>query len=322
MAMSRQDAINDALARLSDLGFTYGPNYAEHGPMAAEAISTLGHNDAVADWVEAYKKDHRPHPLPPRCQPIDGADEQQWRSALGNRSRLSDWYDHFRQELSTDASHDVVRRWAPRLIDGHAGALTHGLIRTSHALRGLPLDGEPTQLQLDELARGLAYWAGTYQTPSRRVDPTPLVALPDAAQDGAGTALSRHTAFLGRVLLAHIDRPMTPVIQLVHTITSAGAIRTLLPLLPYEFAEDAYNAAKQVSADILARVVSAPLALTDAEPSRCQLQWDDLAARAVAHRDEHVIKLTDACLHEDFIRPDPVYRAVAEAIQHCLPAWS
>jgi hypothetical protein len=52
------------------------------------------------------------------------------------------------------------------------------------------------------------------------------------------------------------------------------------------------------------------------------LQWDDLAARAVAHRDEHVIKLTDACLHEDFIRPDPIYRAVAEAIQRCLPAWS
>ena len=324
MAMSRQDAINDALARLSDLGFTYGPNYAEHGPMAAEAISTLGHNDAVADWVEAYKKDHRPHPLPPRSQPIDGADEQKWRLALGNRSRLSDWYDHFRQELAVNASHDVVRGWAPRLIDGHAGALTHGLIRTSHALRGLPVDGEPTQLQLDELARGLAYWAGTYQMPSERADPTPLVASPDAAQDGAGAALSRHTAYLGRVLLAHIERPITPVIQLVHTITSAAAIRTLLPLLPCEFAEDAYAAAQRVSADILARVVSAPpaTAMTEAEPPHCQLQWDDLAARAVAHRDEHVIKLTDACLHEDFIRPDPIYRAVAEAIQRCLPAWS
>ena len=322
MAMSRQDAINDALTRLSDLGFTYGPNYAEHGPMAAEAISTLGHNDAVAGWVETYKKDHRPHPLPPRCQSIDGADEQQWRPALGNRSRLSDWYDHFRQELAAGTSHDVVRKWAPRLIDGHAGALTHGLIRTSHALRGLPLDGKPTPLQLDELAHGLAYWAGTYQMPSRRADPTPLTVPPDAAQDGADAALSRHTAFLGRVLLAHIDRPTTPVIQLVHTITSAAAIRTLLPLLSCEFAEDAHEAAKRVSADILARVATAPLATTDATPPRCQLQWDDLAARAVAHGDEHVIKLTDACLHEDFIRPDPVYRTVIEAIQRRLPASS
>ena len=322
MAMSRQDAINDALARLSDLGFTYGPNYAEHGPMAAEAISTLGHNDAVAGWVEAYKKDHRPHPLPPRCQPIDGADEQQWRPALGNRSRLSDWYDHFRQELTADTTHDVVRKWAPRLIDGHAGALTHGLIRTSHALRGLPLDGKPTQLQLDELARGLAYWAGTYQMPSRHTDPTPLATSPDVAQDGAGAALSRHTAFLGRLLLAHIERPMTPVIQLIHTITSAAAIRTLLPLLPCEFAEDAYEAAQRVSADILARAATAPLAKPNAELPHCQLPWDDLAARAVAHGDEHVIKLTDACLHEDFIRPDPVYRAVAEAIQRRLPAGS
>lgn len=322
MAMSRQEAINDALARMSDLGFTYGPDFAEHGPMAAEAISMLGHNEAVASWVEAYKVGHQRHLPPPRRQAIDCADEHQWRSALGDPARLSDWQDCFRKELEVKSGHDMVREWAPRLIDGHAGALTHGLIRTSHALRGLPVEGEPTALQLDELARGLAYWAGTYHVPTDSADWTLLDTPPDASADDPDAALSRHTAFLARVLLAHIDRPTTPVILLVHTITSAAAMRSLLPLLPHAFGHRAYGSARRVSTDILARAIPTRPIPAGTEPPWSERQWDDLAKRAVAHGDEHVIKLTDACLHEDFIRPDPVYRALADAIQGRLPAWS
>ncbi|MBS0222015.1 MAG: DUF4243 domain-containing protein [Proteobacteria bacterium] len=321
MAMSRQETINDALARMSGLGFTYGPDFAEHGPMAAEAISALGHNEAVANWVEIYKVGHQRHLPPPRRRAIDCTDELHWQNALGDPSRLSDWQDCFRKELEAKSGHDVVREWAPRLIDGHAGALTHGLIRTSHALRGLPVEGEPTSLQLDELARGLAYWAGTYRVPTDSTDRTLFSGLPDAPADGPDAALSRHTAFLARILLAHSDRPTTPVILLVHTITSAAAMRSLLPLLPHAFGCRACESARRVSTDILARAIPTRPILAGAKPSRSERQWDDLAERAVAHGDEHVIKLTDACLHEDFIRPDPVYRALADAIQRRLPAW-
>lgn len=35
----------------------------EHGPMVAEAISTLGCNEDVAGWVEAYRQKHQHAPL-------------------------------------------------------------------------------------------------------------------------------------------------------------------------------------------------------------------------------------------------------------------
>jgi hypothetical protein len=36
---------------------------------------------------------------------------------------------------------------------------------------------------------------------------------------------------------------------------------------------------------------------------------DDLIDRAVANGDEHVIKLTEACLQREALAPSPVYRA-------------
>lgn len=51
----------------------------------------------------------------------------------------------------------------PVLVPGYFGGLTHGLIRTAHAVRSFPEDAHPSELQLDELARGLAYWAATYR---------------------------------------------------------------------------------------------------------------------------------------------------------------
>jgi hypothetical protein len=46
------------------------------------------------------------------------------------------------------------------------------------------------------------------------------------------------------------------------------------------------------------------------------LPTDELIHRAIAHGDEHTIKPTEACLREDRIRPDPAYRAAAEAVLH------
>jgi hypothetical protein len=79
MATTRQDAIDDALERLDSLGFTMENSFSEHGPMIAEAISTLGRNEDVAGWVEIYKQQYRHAPLPPRKQPIDGATKPEQR---------------------------------------------------------------------------------------------------------------------------------------------------------------------------------------------------------------------------------------------------
>ena len=265
MAVTRQDAINDALDRLSSLGFTMENSFSEHGPMVAEAISTLGCNEDVAGWVEIYKQKHQHAPLLPRKHPIDGSNETEWRSALGDYSRATDWLELFREQLKERRWQDVITNWGPILVPGYFGGLTHGLTRTAHAVRLFPEDANPSEVQIDELARGLAYWAGTYRplpgNPDRhgrfevdealrhlpRVDPGkqkgPLGAglndLPGftsaveslAAATDAEEAISRHTAAFAGVLIAH---PEVPPIPLVHTITAPTAMQNLLPYIPRE----------------------------------------------------------------------------------------
>jgi hypothetical protein len=128
---------------------------------------------------------------------------------------------------------------------GYFGGLTHGLIRTAYAVRSFPAEGKPSELELDELAHGLAYWAGTYtELPGNpdhhdgrsihaALQELPRVELGDAAGPGeepkilaelsnfAGTienipritnindAVSRHTALIARLLLSH--REVMPV---------------------------------------------------------------------------------------------------------------
>jgi hypothetical protein len=271
MAATRQDAINDALERLYDLGFTMENSFSEHGPMVAEAISTLGRDDAVPRWVETYKAKHDHAPPPPRKEPIDRKNEVQWRNALGDYARTTDWLEFFQKELKERLWRDTVRNWVPILISGYFGGLTHGLIRTAHAVRSFPEDGSPSSLQIDELARGLAYWAGTYRPlpgnphnhgslmldealrrlpridPEKQKGPRPeaLANLPGFAnvvESLSGVtdpedAISRHTATFARVLIAH---PEIPPVPLVHTITAPTAMQNLLPYLPHEFGARAY----------------------------------------------------------------------------------
>ena len=164
MAVTRQDAINDALDRLSSLGFTMENSFSEHGPMVAEAISTLGCNEDVVGWVEIYKQKHHHAPLPSRKQRIDGSNETEWRSVLGDYSRVTDWLEFFREQLKERAWQDVIADWVPILVPGYFGGLTHGLIRAAHAVRSFSEDANPSDLQINELACGLAYWAGTYRS--------------------------------------------------------------------------------------------------------------------------------------------------------------
>jgi hypothetical protein len=370
MAMTRQDAINDALARLHDVGFTMMPGFSEHGPMVAETISTLGHDDAVAGWVETYKAKRRHIPSPPPLAPIDAANESDWRGALGVFARSTDWHQLFLRALAEQPWQDVIRQWVPILMEGYIGALTHGLIRTAHAVRSFPEDGAPSELQRDELARGLASWAGGYQTVAGNPDvhgnltlaealqrlpraapetappgapPALLRELPAATErpvmhhdlagfaaaveslrgaTDASEAISRHTAIFARLLVAHPEIRPIPLIQLVHSITAPVALRNLLPYFSPEFGAWAYSRAWQGSAAIVARVAAATPSETVPAIDDSTLSPDELAGRALEHRDEHAIKLTEALLREDRIRPDPVYRVAAEAIQQRLPAWS
>jgi hypothetical protein len=56
---------------------------------------------------------------------------------------------------------DVLDVWVARLASGMSGAATHGVIRTAHAVRALARRKTPERL--GELARGLGYWASSYE---------------------------------------------------------------------------------------------------------------------------------------------------------------
>src|SRR4030088_342583 len=110
--INRSDALNDALEHLEGFAYLDEPGIASHGPMGAETLSTLGHNDLIATWTEQYRKRHQPRPAPPHHNPVDLADEQAVRSALGDASRLSDWAAMFRTQFWDGPWQDVVKQWA------------------------------------------------------------------------------------------------------------------------------------------------------------------------------------------------------------------
>ncbi|WP_233478201.1 questin oxidase family protein [Streptomyces mobaraensis] len=353
------DAVNDALERLDDLGYERGKgvDLANHGPMGAEALALLGHEDEVAHWVARYRRVMEHHEPPSERFPLS-ADESSWRPALGDFGRAGDWESLFARELAEAHWRDVLARWWPRLLPGLFAGLTHGLIRTAHAVRGLSAAGDrPTPYQHRELARGLAYWAarytelpGTPRLAGTYTVPAAVAALPRTAEDrpfdaavvgGRFAALGGLPAYgdalewlapeeavhlLGEMTCQFADvylgHPEVFPVPLVHGVTAPAAVRLVLPHLPHELHGPTAARLWQVQSAFL-------LALTTDRRGEGTAAWreevpelpptGELAARAAEHGDEHVIKFTEACLREYALRPDLRYLAAAAVAQRRIP---
>jgi hypothetical protein len=318
-------------------------------------MSTLGHDGLVASWVEEYKARHEAIPAPPPFELLEPGNGADWRGALGEPARVTDWAALFAGELAEQAWPDVVATWVPRLLPGYGGAFTHGLIRTTHAVRGLESSTPPSPLALGELAKGLAYWAGTYRTlpgtPSlrgdRRLDEsiaslsrpaqpwTPMEAaqfsrideLPDFAEDvealgppsSIDDALSDLSAAFARLMLAN---PNGTPFGLVHAITPISGARTLLPYLSSVSTGQLYAQIWHVNAAI-ASGFSARRNGEHVPPTSDDrpLVPEQLGALAVDHKDPHVVKFTEACCREHALRPDPAYLLAARHVIDTTPAW-
>jgi hypothetical protein len=332
--------------------FVDGPGMAVHGPMAAEALSSLGHHDEVVRWTEEYVRRHPPHDPPARVARIDADDPSDWALARGDVARLSDWRDLFGEALAQRPWPEVLSAWVPRLLDGYGGFLTHGLLRTSHAIRILEALDTTSKAALDELGMGLAFWAGAHRPlpGTVRLDGhRPLRDAMDRLPRPQGTWTSTDAAFfrpldeldgfgqavesishpcsadpLGELTAAFaravVDAPGAPIDALVHTVTPVVAMRTLLRHLPDGAATAAYASGWQVGAAILtcftgARPAPAP------RTERAPLPPTELVARAVEHRAPHAIKMVEACLQEHALHPDPIYLLAAERALRELAAW-
>jgi hypothetical protein len=322
----RADPYDGAIERLSKTGPEFGGGLSNHGPMAVEALHHLGEDQAIAPWLDTYMPKLEPAPRPSSRAP-----------RLGHFDDVADWTLLFERELASASWQAVVTRWVPHLAPGVFAAAAHGLLRTSHATRALREADTPVRRA--ELARGLGYWAATYQplpgtvrARGRRAVAELLATLPTIPRTDAFLLsegihdvdrvpeLAEH---LSQIDPAELDPPrllaglapwaragaQVSVFAHVHVLTGTVALlqfeQLLAPAAMQALVEHAWHA---VAAMVAIWRPPMPAAVEGPVPSRSML-----IAKALACSDEHGIKLVDACLtaHERFDLPELLHAADA-----------
>ena len=342
--------LDAALDSIADAGPDLRSGLTNHAPMAVESLCALGRADAVEPWLDRYREGFLPWPA--RQQRIE---REGWQAALGRPERAADWRALLRDELETAPWREVVDRWTARLAPGISASATHGVIRVGHAARSLALAETPARLH--ELADGLASWASSYQAlptdlsaataalpPDQAIFQVPL--QPPEQRRFSGTitssleALDAFPPFAGVIGLAQLDgdpaarisdltetfarvflgnaRDPLSTIVFVHAVTSAAALRSLLPQLRARTAQAALRYAWQAGCGLYSAFGERPAPPSSAEPPREPAPV--LIEMAIASRDEHAIKFTEACLREHALRPCAEYLAAARRAMDFLEA--
>ncbi|MET8976836.1 questin oxidase family protein [Streptomyces sp. NPDC004539] len=327
--------LDEALERLHVSGPERLGRLTNHAPMAVEALAAHGRAGSVHRWLDRYAP--RLEEFPSAVAPVTA---ENWREALGDPRRAADWIGHFGRELAVRPWRDVLAQWWPRLLPGLYGGSTHPVIRVGHAVRTL-LSGEETGPRLTELAHGLGYWAARHHTLPAL---TPLTGAGGAAaaldavrpladQSGGFPVLLARVEALpvwaaavtdpdeARLRLTELVRAAThryathghgEETMLVHAATAPNAVLRTLPALPRALWAPSLHAAWTASAAVTAMysptegLPCAPTTLTD----------EELVEQALAHGDEHVIKLTDTALD---VGDEQARAAAVRAIELSVP---
>jgi hypothetical protein len=348
MPTANYESLDEALEALagSDIGLKNGNS--NHAPMVAEALCAMGRPQAVMPWIARYRE--RLLPRPPAGDPIR---EEIWRNALGRRDRFADWAEFFGDELRQAPWPEVLDRWTGRLAPGFCAAATHGVIRVGHAVRSLAV--AETAWRRRELGDALASWAATYRElpssdrlPERPMSPreaiakVPLTAphrkrsqgnitaslamlddFPDFApviglidvSDDSETLLAELTEIFARVYLANTHDVLTTIV-FIHGVTSLTALGGMIPYISDTTAHSALRYGWQAGCALYACFGTRAIA-DDIQP--CEEDTETLVDRALANGDEHVIKITEACLRRHASVPSAVYRAVVDHALGTMP---
>jgi len=329
--------LTEAYQRLHTLGPEFGGDeegnhgLTNHAPMAAEVLVRRGRSHVVQRWLDDYVP--RLVELPATHEPIDG---DSWPSALGDGSRIPDWSAYFSAQLQEHPWRQVLADWWPRLLPGIVAGATHGVIRVGHSVRALASsDAQPLGddvAALNELAHGLAFWAGRSRTvpgvrkPAGRLDPANALELIEHLPDQTGRIADRVTklgdlqswptstaslrpavddndvlilleALIDAATLRYLRHGYGSPVLLVHTATAPNAVLHTLPSLPRHLWQPSLHAAWAASAAVVAAYEPAQSLPCD-RISRSLRVADpsSVLEHAVDHGDEHVIKFTDTAL--------------------------
>ena len=296
-----------ALLALIDAGAGFDAEYADglsnHRPMALLALAGLGADDAqLQRFARHYDARLRPAPPPVRWPAGDA-----WASHLGDRAAWPAYRDLFLHWLITEDASAVLRQVLPVLMRGCGGAAFHGLIRTAYAVQAL---------HRRELADALAYWACCWldlgpPMQGRRSDVHAVLrqlhAVPGqhrliadamqaaALQPGFNAAVAQlrvtPASLQTLATLAAHAYAATRNFAVLHLVTSAHALRTLLPYL-----DDALPALQTHWRAYAAAVCAAGLR-DGVAPT--PLPWPEIVRAALVSDDDHVIKLVHSCREQE-----------------------
>jgi hypothetical protein len=183
--MDRHEVLTEVQRRFADADPELTNGFAEHAPMGAEALLTLGvEPSAVATWAR-------------RREPV----------ALPASSPVRTARDAIAAELVDDEWTAVLVRHARPLLDRLDAHLFHGLIRTAHAVRALRTNDSPAAR--GELALALAGWtAWASKASSQPTDvdlPDPLAHVLEMARRGAAAFTSTPSIFTLHAVTAPMD---------------------------------------------------------------------------------------------------------------------
>jgi Questin oxidase-like len=337
------DVLDEAYERLLQTGPEFGGFLSNHAPMVVEALTHHGFDDVVHAWLDRYERRLEPRPAG-RRRITD------WQASLGDGARVGDWLDHFEHEVADGPWRPVLVRWWPRLLPGIAGGATHGAIRVGHAVRALRhADTEPRRR---ELGAALAYWASCY-----RLIPTSrpagvrdaadaLAGVPPVPNQGAGSrhrlgqlgstpgwhealrslrvvtspddAERRTREVIDAAARRYVTHGHGQGVMLVHAVTAPTAVLRVIPELPAEHREPSADLAWISAAALYAAY--GPAGAQDAPaPARTPVPAE-LLADAVAHGDEHVIKLADAVVDAHAWSADPGVLSASSRSFDLIPA--
>lgn len=297
-----------------------------HLPMALHALSELGAPpQRLRDFADRYLARFETMELPTVVAPL--AD---WRAARGQGQAFAALLSTFRHALARDGRDAVLRDALPALLPGVAAAAFHGVIRTAHAIES----GHE-----DELAQALAYWAWRWQPleappagePMALADWTAALVeqAPGWTHDGnlislrmaAATSSAPYRALAGRLAIEDGLLPRltafaaqryadTRSFTVLHMVTGLRALRVVSPWID-DLPALAPGLVHAVTAAYLAAKVPAGLALP-APPAR---DWAEVASRAIASDDDHVVKIVHACRALAALDgEDPYLRAARRAV--------
>tara|TARA_R110002124_G_scaffold287216_1_gene471372 strand:- start:58683 stop:59729 length:1047 start_codon:yes stop_codon:yes gene_type:complete len=155
--MSRKKAKEktiDLINSHKDLSPEYGPQLANHLPMALYALHEIGaRHKRVAEFASSHIK-ARGLKAPQTTASNNAAtiiiNEKNWTSALGTHNNYAAYQAYFQNKLDTDGRDSLLENHLDVLMEGISASTFHGLLRAAY---GLISDND------SELINGLALWA-------------------------------------------------------------------------------------------------------------------------------------------------------------------